>query len=391
MPRWSPVWSLGATHLARPDLVLVGTSLDGPGVAPLLEAVRVLVERSQWAVVPERTVMVALWSGRQGVDQALASGVWPRANVRAALVVGEPAGRSRQPGGRVRPGQRRWRGTVSDPPGRDDPVGAPASTRRHLDPPVTTAWTTDVATADAARAVRLTLLWGLDGVVLRTVGGGRVPNVNEAPLRRRLDEAELPVVAIDPGLFEGAASARAGWLDGLDALDEVAAFCTRMGCPVVRVGALAAGERPGAADALRQAGDRAARHGLRLAVRNEAGTGVATGAALAALLAEIDHPAVGADWRPADAWDLGEARADGLAALVEAGHVPLVVGVDDGRGELGADTVEGVPGGDTLAALARAGFDGPLVLDALPPPVRTSGLASATALIRAARQATRGR
>ena len=45
----------------------------------------------------------------------------------------------------------------------------------------------------------------------RTVGksGNRVPFVNEQQLRTRLAETELPVVAIDPGLFEGHAGEKA--------------------------------------------------------------------------------------------------------------------------------------------------------------------------------------
>ncbi len=81
----------GRYPLARDELVVVGTSLGGPHVAPLVEAMRVLAERSRWAVVPERTVMVALWSGPDGARGALTSGVWPRQNVRAVLTVGEAA------------------------------------------------------------------------------------------------------------------------------------------------------------------------------------------------------------------------------------------------------------------------------------------------------------
>ena len=256
---------------------------------------------------------------------------------------------------------------------------------------MTTAWTTDTATPDASRAVRLSLLWGLDGVVLRTIGGGRVPEINEAPLRRRLDEAELPVLAVDPGLFEGSAVSRAGWLNDLDALDQVAAFCARFDCDTVRLGSLAADpDTEHAAGALHQAGQRAARHGLRLAVRNEAGTAVATGTALAELLHAADHPALGADWRPADALGAGESPADGLRALTEAGLVPVCVGVSDHMD--GQRTVVGdgaVGWSEHLAALAAAGFDGPLVIDDIPHPARTLGLASATALIQAARRATR--
>ena len=263
---------------------------------------------------------------------------------------------------------------------------------------MTPAWTTDTVTADLARAVRYTLLWGLEGVALRTVGGpaDRVPFVNEAALRRRLDEADLPVVVVDPGLFEGSASSRAAWLNGVDQLEETAAFCRRVGCGVVRVGALAAGEGGAGAraEALGRAGEVAGRHGLRLAVRNEAGSAVATGAALAGLVRSVGHSAVGADWRPADALQAGEEPAAGLDALLESGVLIASVGVRDGRAE-GAGWAEAAVGegavgwGRQLAALAAAGYAGPLVLDALPGPARTHGLGAATALVTAARQAQR--
>ena len=66
-------------------------------------------------------------------------------------------------------------------------------------------WLTDSVTPNLSRAVHYTLLWGLEGVVLRTVwtSDNRVPFVNEQQLRTRLQEADLPVVAIAPGLFEG--------------------------------------------------------------------------------------------------------------------------------------------------------------------------------------------
>lgn len=94
-PRWGadgPVLAgfvPGRHPLARPDLVIVGTDIDGPNAAPLLEAARVLVERSMWATVPERTVMVALWSGTRGPEDALKLGIWPRANVRAVIQIGD--------------------------------------------------------------------------------------------------------------------------------------------------------------------------------------------------------------------------------------------------------------------------------------------------------------
>lgn len=79
----------GRHPLARTELVVVGTEVGGPDVAAVLEVARVLVERSQWATVPERTVMVALWDGPRGAERVLNLGVWPRASVRAVIQVGE--------------------------------------------------------------------------------------------------------------------------------------------------------------------------------------------------------------------------------------------------------------------------------------------------------------
>ena len=78
----------GRHPLARPDLVIVASGLDDPATPAVLEAMRVLVERSMWTIAPERTVLVALWpAGR--AEEALRTEVWPRENVRAVLLVGE--------------------------------------------------------------------------------------------------------------------------------------------------------------------------------------------------------------------------------------------------------------------------------------------------------------
>ncbi len=135
---------------------------------------------------------------------------------------------------------------------------------------------TDSVTTDPPRAVNYALLWGMDGVVLRTVGGAgdRVPFINEGATRRRLEESELTLAAVDPGMFEGAAANPMSWLNEIDTLDDIAAFCGRMGCDTVRAGALAlesdAYDADASASALRKLGARAEALGLRLAVRNEA-------------------------------------------------------------------------------------------------------------------------
>jgi len=248
-------------------------------------------------------------------------------------------------------------------------------------------WLPDPITSDPARAVHYTLLWGLEGVVLRGVGpGARVPDVNEAALWR-FAEAELEVAAVDPGLFEGPATARAAWLNDLARLPETLAFCARIGCRRVLVGALPEAPPLDAAPALREAAALAARHGIALAVRNE-GDGRDTAAALAEVLAA--HPALEACWDPATALAAGEAPADGLERL--AGRVGLVV-VRDGEARRGvwapAPPGEGaVSWPDVLTALARARYAGPLALD-LSGFRPKDGLRQASALIGMIREARR--
>lgn len=85
----------GQHPLGRDELVVLATGLDGPDVPAVLEAARVLVERSEWTTTPERTVQVVFWgdgqSALEGVRQALAAAVWPREAIQAVVVVAEEA------------------------------------------------------------------------------------------------------------------------------------------------------------------------------------------------------------------------------------------------------------------------------------------------------------
>lgn len=252
-------------------------------------------------------------------------------------------------------------------------------------------WLTDTVTPDLDRALHYTLLWGLEGIALRTVGGpaDRVPHVNEARLKRRLREHELPVAAVDPGLFEQPAEQRSVWMNELVLLDETVAFCERIGCRRVIVGGLPGSSDDAAAvEALRQAGERAARRGCVVAVHNESG-GRPTGRELADLLVAVDHPAVRACWSPADALGAGEEAEAGLAAL--DGRVEIVI-VRDGRpgpdGWQSQPLDEGMVGWPhVLSGLSARGFVGPLCLDLRDAETAKEGLREATALIRMVRAA----
>lgn len=244
-------------------------------------------------------------------------------------------------------------------------------------------WLTDTVTSDLDRAVHYTLLWGLEGVVLRTVGTSedRIPHVDEEKVARRMRENELALAAVDPGLFGGALGAAHQWMNEVLVAREVFAFCERVGTDRVVVDAFLREEGPPPldrlAEPLREAGAEAAEHGVRLAVRNRAATCVRTGADLAELLRVIDRPNVGAAWAPATAREQGEAPLDGLDALaerVEMVCVPDTVFEDD------------VPMEKILGRLADAGFDGPVSLEIVSDPAPESGLRAATTLVRTIRR-----
>ena len=258
---------------------------------------------------------------------------------------------------------------------------------------MTVGWVTDTVTPDLSRALHYTLLWGFDGVVLRTVGAGRVPFVNEGALRRRLEADDVPILAIDPGLFEGEASARATWMNELATFDDTAAFCARMGVTCVRAGALAASadafDEATAAGALRQLGDLAARAGVTVAVRNDADSAVSTGASLASLLQAVDHAAVQADWRPFDALAAGEAPSDGLAALQASVEIATLTVRDATEAGDAAAPGEGRVDWDAQVGALGPGWGGAVVLEIHGRPVGSFGLRASSAAISTVRRARR--
>jgi sugar phosphate isomerase/epimerase len=123
---------------------------------------------------------------------------------------------------------------------------------------------------------------------------------------------------------------------------------------------------PRVADALRALADQAAEAGLVIGLENEHACNVATGRESAALLAAVDHPALGLIWDPANALVLGErAFPDGYHALPKArvihvhakdarvtNHTPQWLRLGDGdvnwRGQIDALVRDGYVGAISL-------------------------------------------
>jgi len=249
-------------------------------------------------------------------------------------------------------------------------------------------WLTDTVTSDLNRALHYTQLWGLHGMELRTVGGpdDRIPFVNEKQIRQQLEGTDLLLASVVPSMFEGPVSDRAAWMNDLLQFEDTLKLCRRVGCPRVTVSPFAA--EPGVsldpiAEALQEAGEKAAEHDVLVAVRNGPETACPTGRALADLLSRVEATNVRAAWNPVGALRAGEDPADGLTAL--AGLVTLVR-CSDGRVEGGrwvdCPLGEGNVGWtEQLEQLAAHGFKGPMSLEIYLEPRPEEGLRCATTLI----------
>lgn len=256
-------------------------------------------------------------------------------------------------------------------------------------------WYPDSVTADLSRGIHYTLLWGLEGVVLRYVGGPgqRVPFVNEEKLKRRLQEADLPIIAVDPGLFEGSSANKVTWLNELMVLEDIASFCHRIGTQAIVLSALAGGGEykvDEAVGALQKAGDVASRHGVTLLVANDANSNCATASNLAQLLALVSHPNVLAFWRPCEALKRGEAEDAGLASLNSTGIQIGMVEATNVQIKNGEWRNTRLADGDidwmALAHLLKnGGYRGPIALSVTEKPAAKVGLSDATTLIQAMR------
>lgn len=259
-------------------------------------------------------------------------------------------------------------------------------------------WLTDTVTSNLDRAIHYTLLWGLEGVELRTVGtpSNRVPFVNEEKLRRRMAEHTLPVEAVVPGLFEGSEGDRAAWMNEVAGLDDVLQFCRRIGCSRLITSAFAADGRASsleaATEAFRTAGRAAASYGVTIAVLNESNMARPTAESVLELVRAVDHPAVRIAWSPAEGLRHGEHAADVVErvapylayvrcrdARVDAtGFHPTPLG----QGDVGWPRL--------LGEIAERGYDGPLSLEVHLEPKAKFGLFDATQLIQLVRQVQRG-
>ncbi|MEX1055505.1 MAG: sugar phosphate isomerase/epimerase, partial [Rhodothermales bacterium] len=212
---------------------------------------------------------------------------------------------------------------------------------------------------------------------------------------KRLQEAELPVVAVVPGLFEGDVADRPTWMNELTALEETLQFCRRIECPRVVVSSFSPSDSEvsrsieSAAGVLEKAGRLGKTYGVELCVLNESRMLASTGTQLSRMIDLAGN--VSAAWSPADAVVSGENPLEGLESL--SGKVALVRcrnGEDLGNGWEPRTIDRGdINWLEQIRRLESMGFDGPISLEVTAEPRARQGLLDATTMIEYIRTAKR--
>ncbi len=197
---------------------------------------------------------------------------------------------------------------------------------------------TDEISADPETAIELGVKWGVHDFELRGFFTDRVPRFSayqRQRLRDVLDAYQARIVAIGPGLFkvayppQQAPRAPLGWMDvaGYEQwaeaqrlvryhLDELLPasldYANELGARLVvifsfeRAGALPGEPPEGVLNCLRLAAERAGAAGIQLVIETEHGFWADTGARSARIIKAINHPALGLNWDPGNAFFAGD-------------------------------------------------------------------------------------
>jgi len=207
---------------------------------------------------------------------------------------------------------------------------------------------TDEISSDPETAIELGIGWGVREFELRGVGSDRVPLLSafqKDRLRESLDRFNARLIAISPGLFKCPFPRPTRQRLPLQSLDhdlhrrwqsarDVVSYHTQellplsvdfakeFGAEVIvafsfqKEGAEEDAPREEILDVFRQAAEVAGQNHLRLAIEVEPGFCADTGSRTARIIHSVNHPALGINWDPANAYVAGDtAYPDGYRSV----------------------------------------------------------------------------
>ncbi|MCA0268066.1 MAG: TIM barrel protein [Bacteroidetes bacterium] len=167
---------------------------------------------------------------------------------------------------------------------------------------------TDEISRDLRQALALVQAWGLDRIELREGGTARFPAFTPDEFAA-LDAARAEgtrITAVSPGIFKGDIRDADRWQRELhDTLPRTLDAAARLGCGTVIAFGFERFDAPDDArarvvEAFAAAADLAQAAGMRLAIENEPGFWIGPPEASAALMRDVNHPALGLNWDPAN-------------------------------------------------------------------------------------------
>ena len=256
---------------------------------------------------------------------------------------------------------------------------------------------TDEISADPETAIELGTEWGIHDFELRGFFTDRAPHLSayqKQRLRDTLDEYQARIIAIGPGLFKfaypppHAPRQPLGWMDLAgyenwaeaqrlanyhlnELLPESLEYANELDVPLVIIfGFDRAGAPPGfppdeVLNCLRLAAERASAAGLKLAIENEDGFWADSGAHSAQMVKMINHPALGVNWDPGNAFFAGDdpypTGYSAVRELVQHVHFKDALRDHDGRYHYVASGQVNWTG--QIRALASDGYDGHISIE----------------------------
>lgn len=251
---------------------------------------------------------------------------------------------------------------------------------------------TDEISADPETAIELGTEWGVHDFELRGFFTDRAPRLSAYQKQRLKDvliEYQARIVAVGPGLFKFAYPSPSaprlplGWMDlaGYENWAEAQRlhhyhlnellpasldYANELGAQLVIIfGFDRAGAPPGpppdeVLNCLRLAAERASAAGLDLAIENEDGFWADTGARSAQIVRAINHPSLGINWDPGNAFFAGDepypAGYEEVRGLVR--HVHFKDARRDSDGTLRYISEGQVEWAGQMRALSADGYDG---------------------------------